>query len=503
MRVRSSFGVQWLLYGGIVALFFYAYADTIKWLWHYWIKEQNWQFLVFFAFLYMLWERKESFLTLERIPNVPWGATLLALACAILIAGQVSGTQSLRELSLIISIFGLVLLLFGRHYLHRLFWPLSYLILMTSLPSDLLDNLRDPLKLISATVSADMLQLGGYAVFRDGTFLHLPHMVLEVADTCSGLNQLISAVALGVPIAYTILDKGWKRVFIILLSCVFALVMNWVRVVLISIWHYDSAKEVIHGPYGIYELPFIFLFGVFLTLLVAFAIADTSSVRVKRHSVAVSPGSPYQTQARKFTRASSVAIMVLSANAVYLGTWEAEPVYLQNGFYDFSTAIAGYNGKPITELGKPFYTDLAHNELIMSYTNAAGSSANVYIGYFHSQNQEEEVIDYRYNWLHKGASTIELSSSGPEIQMKLASVRTGRGKSRVLFCYDINGRNIIDPKRAKLASLMDALIRYRTNGAIIIVQLDGESGEVTGNERAFVKQVVIEAQKLLSRAKTS
>ena len=145
---------------------------------------------------------------------------------------------------------------------------------MTSLPSDLLESLRYPLKLVSATVAADMLQFFGYAVFRDGTFLQLPHMTLEVADTCSGLNQLISAIALGIPIAFIMLDQWWKRVAIILVSIVLGLIMNWVRVFLISIWHYDSAKETIHGPYGIYELPFIFLIGVFLTFMLALLLAD-------------------------------------------------------------------------------------------------------------------------------------------------------------------------------------------------------------------------------------
>jgi len=249
----------------MTGLFFYVYADTAKWLWRYWVVEQNWQFIVPVAFIYMLWDRRDLFSGLKREPNILWGALLLSLACAALVIGQVSSTQTVREVSIVLSIFALVLLLFGSKYLLKLFWPLVYLILMTSLPSDLLETLRYPLKLLSATVAEDMLQLFGYAVFRDGTFLQLPHITLEVADSCSGLNQLISAIALGIPIAFVMLNQWWKRVTIILLSCVFGLIMNWIRVFLIATWHYNAAKEAIHGPYGIYELPFIFLIGVFFT----------------------------------------------------------------------------------------------------------------------------------------------------------------------------------------------------------------------------------------------
>ncbi len=271
--------LQLILYGLLAVLFVYAYAETFSWLWYYWIKEQNWQFLVFVAFLYMLWDQQESIRQLHRNPSLLWGSALLVLGCAILLAGQVSGTQSLRELSLIVSIFALVLLLFGPNYVWKLFWPLSYLILMTSLPSHLFEELRAPLKLISATVATDVLKSAGYVIYREGTFLYLPHTTLEVADSCSGLNQLVSSIALGIPIAYTLLRSWWKRVFIVFLAVALGIVMNWVRVVLIAIWNYESAKEVVHGPYGIYELPFIFLIGILLTSFVAIAISRGEGAR--------------------------------------------------------------------------------------------------------------------------------------------------------------------------------------------------------------------------------
>ena len=193
----------------VAVLLCYVYADTAEWLWHYWVDEQNWQFIVPVAFVYMLWDRSDIFSGLKPEPNIVWGALLLSMACAILIVGQVSSTQTVREVSVVLSIFSLVLLLFGTRYILKLFWPLVYLILMTSVPSDLLETLRYPLKLLSATVAADMLQFFGYAVLRDGTFLHLPFIKLEVADSCSGLNQLVSAIALGIPIAYTLLNQWW------------------------------------------------------------------------------------------------------------------------------------------------------------------------------------------------------------------------------------------------------------------------------------------------------
>ena len=294
-RTDTGTLVQGVLLILIAGLFSLAYLDTFRELWHYWIEGYNWQFVVPLAFVYMLWDRRDLYEGLPREPSILTGISLLLAGCCLLAVGQLSSTHSLREISIIVNVFGLTFLLFGDRYVRNLFWPLIYLVLMTSLTSDLLEYLRYPLKLISATVSADVLMMSGFAVYRDGTFLQLPHITLEVADSCSGLNQMVSSIALGIPIAFTFLNQWWKRILIILLSVALGLVMNWVRVILISIWHYDSAKETIHGPHGIYELPFIFLVGVFITLAVAMAVADkTDKQSIVPHgaghnSVAVRP----------------------------------------------------------------------------------------------------------------------------------------------------------------------------------------------------------------------
>ena len=239
--------------------------------------------------------------------------------------------------------------------------------------------------------------------------------------------------------------------------------------------------------------------GVFITLAVALTIADKTDTRARSgHGVASGADSERATD-RSLARPAVVAILVLSITGIYLNTWKAEPVYLQGGFAGFPMTIAGFHGKPIDGLEKPFYTGLAQDELIASYVDQAGETARVYIGYFPSQNQQEELIDYRYNWLHDGAEPIELPSSSPAVSMKRSSVRTGNRTVTVFFSYDINGRNIIDPKRAKLASVLDALMHRHNNGAIIMVIFDKKSSDLSNKEQEFLRQVVDIADNRLPR----
>ena len=495
-----------LLVGGLALLLGIAYADTFKWLWYYWMQGENWQFLIPIAFLYMLWERRDLYADLTRRPSVLPGTLLLILGCAMLVAGQLSSTNALREASIVVNVFALTLIFFGASYVRRLFWPLAYLGLMLSFPSELLGMLRVPLKLIAATVGEHVLQGMGFAVHRDGAFLQLPHITLEVADSCSGLNQLVSSIALGIPLAFTMLNRWWERIFIVTFSCAMGILMNWVRVVLISIWHYDSAKPEIHGPHGIYELPFIFLVGVLITLAVARVLARRSPPPV-RNSEGVSAG-----QAEGFEsctvvegiwrgRAAAIAgIVVLAPTAFFLATWKPEPVVLAGGFSKFPMRIAGFTGQRIDQLGPPFRKGVAQEEFAARYVGPAGAMAKVFVGYFPIQNDEYELIDYRFNWLHDDARAVEVRTA-PPTPMKFATVKVGGRPWTAYFNYDVNGRQLIDPRRVKLASLVDALASRRTNGAIVVVLFEGNEGEPLSPERqAFLEGVLAEASALLPGA---
>jgi len=491
--VNASMGRSGLLFYLVPVAFYLAYADTFKELWFYWNEGQNWQFLIPLAFLYMLWDRRDLFLQLEIRPNIPWGSLLLVFSLAILIAGQISYTHTLRELAVVFSVFSLVLLLFGRRYIVTLFWPLAYLILMTSLPTDLLARSSDTLQLISATVGGNLLESFGYAVYREGNVLHLPHITLVVAEECSGLNQLMSAIALGIPIAFTMVDKGWKRITILLLSCLFGTMANWLRVVLIAIWHYDSAKETIHGPQEIYQLPFIFLVGVFLTFVIALAMADKVEPAAQSDSQLADETDGSKAQSGNNKTAPLIAISVLFMAAVYLNTWNIKPVYLQQELSQFPMSIAGFEGKPIMELAKPFHTGLAQDELIASYSNPAGGAVNVFIGYFQAQDAEHELVDYRYNWLHEGARIVEVPAAS-SVRMKMNRVETNSGPGTAFFAYEVNGRSLIDVKNVKLASLLDALFHRRSNGAIVIVIFDKVTEKLSAEEQEFLGNVLMEAQ---------
>jgi exosortase len=310
------------LFCTIAILFTVTYGKTIEYHLHYLIERK---YLVerlltlVIAFIYMLWERKELFLTTARKPSISWGVPLLLMACLLLVAGQASNTQALSEMSFASSIIAMVILLFGTEFAKRFFLPLIFLFfLMTGMIEDITTVvLREPLQLLSAITVDNMLSFLGYLVHREGLFLHLPHIVLEVAGGCSGTNQLIISVALGIAIAFIMLDDFLKRAVLIIWSCVMGLMVNWLRIFLISIWHYNSAKETIHGPYDAFNrLPY--LVGLFFIFILAIKFADQERKTKQDKTNQVVTSEHKSAHLDEITQASFAAILILSTCSLYL-----------------------------------------------------------------------------------------------------------------------------------------------------------------------------------------
>ena len=97
------------------------------------------------------------------------------------------------------------------------------------------------------------------------------------------------------------------------------------------------------------------------------------------------------------------------------------------------------------------------------------------------------------DWLYDGAGKVAFPALSPGYSMQRSRVQADGRTVTVFFAYDINGRNITSPGQAKLASLVDALVRRRSNGAVIMVIFDRDIQELSDADRDFLVQVVSQA----------
>jgi len=147
--------------------------------------------------------------------------------------------HNLQGASFGLTLFGVVLLLFGWGAIKFLWFPILYLLLFGVRISDRFMNLVTyKMQDIAAKGSWVILKMLGLVFGFDteisgNTLTVLQGGVehpLNVAEACSGMRMLVAFLALGVFMAYTGLNRNWQRVTLVILAVPVAIFVNMLRV---------------------------------------------------------------------------------------------------------------------------------------------------------------------------------------------------------------------------------------------------------------------------------
>lgn len=188
-----------------------------------------------------------------------------------------------RGLSFGVSLFGLVLLLFGWRAMRWLWFPIAYMVVFGQTVTDRILNLVTfRLQDLSARGAEIAMNLVGIDTDRAGNTLTVwrdgvAHP-LNVAEACSGMRMLLAFLALGVAIAYTGLKRPWQRVALVLLGVPVAVGVNVLRVMtlgILSLFDVEMASGEFHHFVGlVWLVPALVIFLGILWVLRRIVIED-------------------------------------------------------------------------------------------------------------------------------------------------------------------------------------------------------------------------------------
>jgi exosortase A len=243
-RDRSISRTSLFKLGVIVGCLALLYARVAQGLVNDWMNLPDFShgFLVPFVSLYFVYERRKQISALS--PSREWsGLGLIFIGILLLILGNLAGEFFTMRFSILVVIGGIILFLLGKDFFKALLFPLIFLILMTPIPSILMDQITFPMQMFASKVAAKCLNSSGIPVLREGNVIQLANTSLEVAEACSGIRSLISLIALSLVFAYFSQKKMWKRIALVLTTFPIAIVANAARVTGTGIlaYHYGSA----------------------------------------------------------------------------------------------------------------------------------------------------------------------------------------------------------------------------------------------------------------------
>jgi exosortase len=178
---------------------------------------------------------------LTAIRKEPWMPALALVAIGLLfhLSGYVVQQTRLGVVGFLVGLFGILGMYWGRAWMRGFAFP--FLLFFFCVPiSVFLDTLTHGLRLLSTLLSTTFcdwilnidLERAGTIVLHKATAT-TQGFRFDVAPACSGIRSATVVLLLTVTFAFLNFQTVWRRVFLILLSPVFAVLANVIRLIVV------------------------------------------------------------------------------------------------------------------------------------------------------------------------------------------------------------------------------------------------------------------------------
>jgi len=238
-----------LIQGGLLfALLLALYFPEIKDLIYHWSdkKEYSHGFLIPLISGYVVWTKRRELGMVAADPDIK-GIFLLMVGITLLIVGKVAFEPYVRQLSLVVTIMGILYANLGREAMKLLLFPVGYLMFMIPIPYIVMNAVAVSLRLVDAKVTYNALHLLGIPILRDRVTLELPNISLVVADLCTGILSIVAILALAVLYAYMSFRTNIARIALVLVAVPVSIISNMFRLIVTVGLAYFYGEVVLRG----------------------------------------------------------------------------------------------------------------------------------------------------------------------------------------------------------------------------------------------------------------
>lgn len=488
---RMSRNEQLLLLGVLLAIaaFWGGLAELVgRW---YRQEEYSHGFFLPLISLFLLWYRRDVLRKSRGAPS-GWGLVLLVVAALLLVLGEVTALFLAVQIGFLLALVGLVLCYGGVSLLRVAWMPIAFLLFAIPLPYFIDSQISWRLQLMSSSMGVGLLRLMGYAVYLEGNVIDLGSYKLQVVEACSGLRYLYPLLSLSFLMAYIYPARLRWRVLVFLSAVPITVLTNSARIamvgVLVARWGNGMADGFLHY----FEGWVIFLI---CQLILMAEIWVIERFTLRRGIMEVQQQIPLPPVARpsgvysaRWSRPLVAAIALLTlgtATALTVGgRTEVKP--LRHSLVTFPLELGNWRATE-SSLSIEVEQALGFSDYVLAdYRDEAGDVVNFYTAYYASQRKgvsphSPQVCIPGGGWVISGIrnETVTLNDGTP-----LGVVRVVISKDNVhqlvYYWFEQRGRHISNEYMMKWYLLEDAIVRNRTDGALVRVVTPMREGEAQG-----------------------
>lgn len=222
-----------------------------------WTTEQGAQGPIILATGLWLLIREARAAAPAATPGRPWW-TAIALGGAIFgyIFARMAGMLPVELLSVYLALIAIFYSYVGGRVLRQLWFPLLYLLFLVPPPYTIIAPTTGLLRLWISSAAVDVLSAFGFQTASSGTTLYIDQYELLVSAACSGMNSIVSLLAIGLFYIFLLHRSDWRYAILLALAVIpIAVLANFVRVlILLLVTHYFGnavAQGMLHEAAGL------------------------------------------------------------------------------------------------------------------------------------------------------------------------------------------------------------------------------------------------------------
>lgn len=193
--------------------------------------------------------------------TVTFGLIVFTGSLLIYVLFYIGHIAFISRLMLIFSLISLVWYYFGLGLVRIVLFPLLFLLFMIPVPVSFINHITLPMKTVATNMAVPLIKLFGVPLIQEGNIIHLTTCTLEVAEACSGIRSMTSMLMLGFFFAYMTNGNNYKKIILVLLSPVIAILANILRImgtgILANTYGQTVARGYVHDISGY----LVFIFG--------------------------------------------------------------------------------------------------------------------------------------------------------------------------------------------------------------------------------------------------
>ncbi|MFC3094608.1 exosortase [Alteromonas sediminis] len=378
----------------------------------------------------------------------------------------------------------LILSIIGVQAAYAILFPLVFIVFTIPVGEQLIPWLQE----VTADISVYMLKLTGVPLFRSGLYIEIPQGRFLVAEACSGISFFIASIVVGSVYSYLNFVSTKKRIGFMVLSVVYPIIANAIRVYGIILTGYLTDMEHAVGADHLIYGWFFFAIVLFSLLAIGEWVRDKNAVwEVKltaKNQVNIAVSIPL----------ISTIIAIFVAGVVWKGWMEEAQKSKALTPASFIDVPLPFNQTEPGELTE-FVPDLANPSDIAVFTSEATPTRNniIYQAWFDGQKSELVSGLHRlYNEKSWSLSKQFRIDTATVMGMPVRLISDPLGNLRLVASwYKVNSAVFTQPTKTKLYQTANVLRGEGAAGLMVIVSVPVSSASDDAVDNASKELVSI------------